>query len=62
LLLKPEQFIVGQLGARGTAKSKRKHRQARFRCNFEVAELAKSLVVVLNSRPKSGDFGYIFES
>jgi len=29
---------------------------------FEVAELAKSLVVVLNSRPKSGEFGYIFES
>jgi len=30
--------------------------------NFEVAELAKSLVVEVNSRPKSGDFGYIFES
>jgi len=30
--------------------------------NFEVAELAKSLVVALNSRPKSGDFGYFFES
>jgi len=29
--------------------------------HFEVAELAKSLFVVLNSRPKSGDFGYIFE-
>jgi len=30
--------------------------------NFEVAELAKSLVVALNSRPKSGDVGYTFES
>jgi len=30
--------------------------------SFEVAELAKSLVVVPNSRPKSGDFGYIFKS
>jgi len=33
-----------------------------FPRNFEVAELAKSLVVGLNSRLKSGDFGYIFDS
>jgi len=33
-----------------------------IRRKFEATELAKSLVVVLNSRRKSGDYGYIFES